>query len=508
VAVRRGRCGNFQRCSAADDRTVFDVPDDTAFQCPACGSELTRLGLTEQFPAAFLAFLIVQVLFFGFIAWRWAIGGPQKASSKTSGNVILRIAGSNTIGSSLGPALAEAFLKQLGAGEVRTQPGAAPEEKNVSGILPGASSPSVISIAAHGSATAFSGLADGKCDVGAASRKVKPDEAHALAFLGDMTSFASEHVLGLDGVAVIVNYGNPLSSLRADQVAQIFSGAVTDWSQVGGRPGSITVYARDDKSGTYDTFKTLILGSSTLVSTARRFEDSTQLSDSVAGDVNGVGFIGLPYIHSAKALAIATTGTRPLLPNLLTVATEDYPLSRRLLLYTPGNSQNKFVRPFIEFALSKAGQDIVANVGFVSQNIRLEQTSVPLDSPRGYKALTQDALRLSLDFRFRTGESDLDNKALVDLERTAAFFSDFRYRGDDILLLGFADNTGVRSRNMQLSLDRARKVNEEFERRGLKPSVVEGFGPDLPVASNATEDGREKNRRVEVWLRNASVIHQ
>ena len=508
MAVRRGRCGNFQRCSAADDRTVFDVPDGAAFQCPACGNELTRLGLREQFPAAFLAFLIVQVLFFGFVAWRWAIGGPQKASAKSSGNVILRIAGSNTIGSSLGPALAEAFLKQLGAGDVRTQPGAAPEEKNVSGILPGTSSPSVITIAAHGSATAFSGLADGKCDVGAASRKVKPDEAHALAFLGDMTSFASEHVLGLDGVAVIVNSGNPLLSLRADQVAQIFSGAVTDWSQVGGRPGSISVYARDDKSGTYDTFKALILGSSALVSTARRFEDSTQLSDSVAGDVNGIGFIGLPYIHSAKALAIATTGTRPLLPNLLTVATEDYPLSRRLFLYTPGNPQNKFVRPFIEFALSKAGQDIVANIGFVSQNIRLEQASVPLDSPPGYKALTQDALRLSLDFRFRTGESDLDNKALVDLERTAAFFSDFRYRGDDILLLGFSDNTGARSRNMQLSLDRARKVNEEFERRGLKPSVVEGFGPDLPVASNATDEGRDKNRRVEVWLRNASLSHQ
>jgi phosphate transport system substrate-binding protein len=58
---------------------------------------------------------------------------------------------------------------------------------------------------------------------------------------------------------------------------------------------------------------------------------------------------------------------------------------------------------------------------------------------------------------------------------------------------------------MQLSLDRARKVNEEFNRRGLKPSVVEGFGPDLPVASNETEEGREKNRRVEVWLKGTTV---
>lgn len=505
MAMRRGRCSNFERCSIARGRTAIDVAENAAFQCPECGSELGRLGLGESFPAAFLVFLVLQILFFGFVAWRWAIGGPQKASAKTNGNVILRMAGSNTIGSSLGPALAEAFLKQLGATDIRTQPGAVAEEKNVSGVLPGASSPSVIAIAAHGSATAFTGLAAGKCDVGAASRKVKPDEARTLSSLGDMTSFASEHVLGLDGVAVIVNSGNPLASLRVDQVAQIFSGAVTDWSQVSGQPGRITVYARDDKSGTFDTFKSLILGSNPLVSTAKRFEDSTQLSDAVAGDISGIGFIGLPYIHSAKPLAIAATGTRPLLPNLLTVATEDYPLARRLFLYTPGNPQNKFVRPFVEFALSKAGQNIVGNIGFVSQNIRLEQAAVSGDAPRAYRALTQGALRLSLDFRFRTGKSDLDNKALVDLERMAAFFSDLRHRSEEMLLLGFADNTGVRSVNMQLSLDRARKVSEEFEKRGLKSSVVEGFGPDLPVASNDTDDGREKNRRVEVWLKTPAV---
>ena len=501
--VRRGRCNNFNSCSTALQHTIVEVSAAAEFRCPQCGSGLSRLGFWERFPAAFVAFLVLQVLFFVWIAARW-VGGSKRVLAKSNGNIILRVAGSNTIGSSLGPALAEAYLKQLGATGIRIQTGAVAEEKNVSGILPGSSSPSVIAIAAHGSATAFSGLAEGKCDVGAASRKIKADEARTLASLGDMTSFASEHVLGLDGVAVIVNSGNPISSLRVDQVAQVFSGATTDWSQIGGRTGHITVYARDDKSGTYDTFKSLILGSGSLVSTAKRFEDSNQLSDSVAGDINGIGFIGLPYIHSAKALAIATSGTRPLLPNPLTVETEDYPLARRLFLYTPENSQNKVARSFVEFALSKAGQDVVANTGFVSQNIRLEHATVPADAPPAYRKLTQDALRVSLDFRFRTGQSDLDNKALVDLERMAGFFSDFSYRADDLLLLGFADNTGVRASNQQLSLDRARRVNEQFERRGMKPTVVEGFGSDLPVATNDTDEGREKNRRVEVWLREHS----
>jgi phosphate transport system substrate-binding protein len=281
-----------------------------------------------------------------------------------------------------------------------------------------------------------------------------------------------------------------------------------DWSQVGRQPGPITVYARDDKSGTYDTFKSLILGSSPLVGMAKRFEDSNLLSEAVSADPGGIGFIGLPYIHSAKALAIASSGTQPLLPNLLTVATEDYALSRRLYLYTPENSQNKFTRPFVEFALSKPGQDIVSNLGFVSQNIRLEQAAIPEDAPKTYRTLVQGAQRLSLDFRFRTGKSELDNKALVDLERMASFFSDFRYQSEDILLLGFADSTGARGSNMQLSLERARRVREEFERRGLKPSVVEAFGSELPVAPNNSDEGREKNRRVEVWLKNSSLARR
>ena len=499
TTMRQGKCHNFE-CATAAHRTVIDVPDGSEYRCPECGLDLRRLAVWDRFPVAFLVFLIAQAAFFGFVGWR-AFAAPRRSPSATDGNVILRVAGSNTIGSSLGPALAEAFFQQLQASEIRVQPGPVADETKISGFLPGTPSPSVITIAAHGSSTAFTGLAQAKCDIGAASRKIKPDEARTLSYLGDMTAFASEHVLGLDGVAVIVNSANSLASLRVDQVAQIFSGAVTDWAQVDGKPGPIAIYARDDRSGTYDTFKNLILGSGALVNTAKRYEDSNQLSDAVANDANGIGFIGLPYIHSAKALGIATSGARPLLPNLLTVATEDYPLARRLFLYTPENPQNKFVRPFIEFALSKAGQDVVANVGFVSQNIRLEHAVAPPDAPRAYRALTQYAQRLSLDFRFRTGKSDLDNKALADLERMAAFFSDLRHRGEDVLLLGFADNIGERSVNMQLSLDRARRVNEQFQRRGLRPSVVEGFGPDLPVASNDTDDGREKNRRVEVWLR-------
>ena len=231
-------------------------------------------------------------------------------------------------------------MREKGATGVRVviAPGANEEEKTVEGTLPGDGAASEIQVQAHGSATAFTGLADGSCDIGMASRKIKPDEIAKLSALGDMTSPASEHIVGLDGIAVIVNQANPLTSLTKDQLSKIFSGATTDWSAAGGGSGTIHLYARDDKSGTFDTFKSLVLGSANLASSARRFEDSSALSDAVANDANGIGFIGLPYVRSAKAIAVAETGAMPMLPNRFTVATEDYPLSRRLYLYTPGHA--------------------------------------------------------------------------------------------------------------------------------------------------------------------------
>ena len=196
--MRRGRCNNFEGCSAAADRRTVHLSDRDQFQCPECGNELRGLGFSERFPAAFLVLLALQIAFFGFVAWEWTLRGPRKAFAKTNPETILRMAGSNTIGSSLGPALAEGFLKQLGATDIEIRAGREAEEKNVSGRLPGASSRSIITIAAHGSATAFAGLAQGKCDIGAASRKIKPDDVRALASFGDMTSLASEHVPGHD----------------------------------------------------------------------------------------------------------------------------------------------------------------------------------------------------------------------------------------------------------------------------------------------------------------------
>lgn len=427
----------------------------------------------------------------------WFFSGTTSGSQ----NVILRLNGSNTVGAKLAPALAEEFLKAQGAKDVRTIHGANPEEMTVVGILPGESSPSVIEIRSHGSSTAFADLKENKSDIGLSSRRIEPDEVQTLAHLGDMTSATNEHILGLDGIAVIVNRNNQIESLTRQQIAEIFTGKITSWTQLLRPGGQIKIYARDDKSGTYDSFKTLVLDNKPLSSTAVRFEDSDRLSEAVARDPDGIGFVGLPYIKDSKAVAVSEEDALPLLPNRLTVATEDYLLSRRLYLYTPATPRNNWTRKFIEFALSKAGQEIVGEKGFIAQNVESAKTMVAQNAPDEYKKLTDGAERLSLNFRFQKGGKELDNKAQMDLDRAVNFVTDLKLSGQNLLLLGFANDGDNDDTNLKLSKERATGVAEQLKRRGIAPAVITGLGSSLPVASDDTEEGKAKNRRVELWLR-------
>ncbi len=243
-----------------------------------------------------------------------------------------------------------------------------------------------------------------------------------------------------------------------------------------------------------------MLAGKALAPGAQRIEDSKDLSEAVANDPNGIGFIGLPYILSAKPIAVSEKGTLALLPTRLSVATEDYLLSRRLYLYTPSNPQNKFIRPFVEFALSRHGQDVVGANGFVAQNVTQVAQTVSANAPEEYKRLTHDANRLTLDFRFQSGQTVLDNKARADLDRVVSLIADLKITGDKVMLFGFSDPVGNPVTNRALSLARAKAIADEFARRDLTPAIVRGYGSDIGVASNDTEDGKAKNRRVEIWI--------
>ena len=195
-------------------------------------------------------------------------------------------------------------------------------------------------------------------------------------------------------------------------------------------------------------------------------------------------------------------GGAAITPDAFTVATEDYALARRLFLYLPETPHNATARQFIEFALSYAGQQVVAETGFVSQEIITGTAIAAGKSNPEYQALTDGAKRLSLNFRFHRGSALLDNKARQDVKRLVDYISTRKNSVQELILIGFSDqNEAIPMQSLGLSIQRADGVADVLISNGVAPQKVRGFGPAVTIASNDTPQGREKNRRVEVWIR-------
>ncbi|MFT7409558.1 MAG: phosphate transport system substrate-binding protein [Oleispira sp.] len=406
--------------------------------------------------------------------------------------------GSNTIGAKLAPALVKAFLLSKGATDVELLTTGI-NESRIEAKMGDLKKTVSVDIAAHGSGTGFSGLKSGIADIAAASRPAKTEEINALSDFADLTDKRSEHIIGIDGLAIIIHYQNPIQHLSVQQLGQIFSGEINDWSQLGGRLGKINLYSRDEKSGTWDSFKRMVLGKQfTLDVRAKRFEANDELSDEVSSDINGIGFVGLPSVRRAKLISVSDGFGKALKPNKLSIATEDYALSRRLYFYTDDEPTKPSVKEFMTFVEGVLGQSTVADNGFIAQNIEAVVPVSYRDLPEDLQKITPSGHRLTVNFRFKAGSAQLDNRALRDVERLAQFMTNNTNK--KLTLIGFGDQKKSPQRAQLLSKLRAMAVRRALIKLGIYPKNSLGYGGQLPVASNERESGRYKNRRVEVWL--------
>ncbi len=412
----------------------------------------------------------------------------------------LEIHGSNTIGATLAPMLVEGFLAgQAGQPVTRRGTGEANEQ-----ILTGQRANTAVQalVAAHGSSTGSRALDAGAADIWASSRPAKPSEVDRMAGRADLRDLTSEHVIAIDGLAVLVNPGNPVNQLSIETLARIFAGEIRNWSDVGGKDQAIRLYARDDRSGTWDTFQSLVLGKTyTLDPAAQRYESNDQLSDDVSRDPAGIGFAGLASVRNSKVLAISDGQAPALKPNQLTVASEDYPLARRLYMYTAGNQTPVLAREFIEFVLGADGQAIVSESGFVSQNPMAVKPELDGQTPDTFRRLTANYQRLTVNFRFSEGRTKLDNKAQRDLRRVAAYLAQTNQSTDDVLLIGFADQQSNELRAQMISELRALSVRKALSDLGVGDIAYTGYGHYMPVGTAGGDTGQQRNGRVEVWVR-------
>src|SRR4051812_30757454 len=243
---------------------------------------------------------------------------------------VLRLRGSDTLGAKLVPQWAEGF------------------KKKAEGVS--------FDIAAEGSATAFTNLAAGTAEIGMSSRKVKEEER---TFAKTKGVFLNETLVAYDMITVVVNKSNPAQNLTKKQVTGIFTGAIKDWSEVGGTPGPISVYTRNTSSGTYKDWQTLAMGGKDYAPSSQKMAGNEQIVQEVANNKNGIGYVGLAYSHGKGIKAISTDGLAPEPANK-----KKYPYARETYFYTNGEPAGK-IKDFIDFCLSPAGAKITEQVGFI-----------------------------------------------------------------------------------------------------------------------------------------------
>ncbi|ATC64644.1 phosphate-binding protein [Nibricoccus aquaticus] len=244
----------------------------------------------------------------------------------------LVIKGSDTLGAKLVPMLSEEY-----------------KAKN-----PGTS----FEIAAEGSTTGITAITDGTAQIGMSSRRAKPTEMSAASAKGVTMK---PIIVCYDGMAVIVNENNPLAALTTRQVEQIFTGDVTDWSAVGGTPGKFSIYTRNTSSGTYSDWKELAMKRRDYATSSQKMAGNEQIVSEVAKNPNGIGYVGLAYIHAPGIKVISIGGATP---DKESVISKKYPYARPTFYYTNGEPSGEAAK-FVEFTLSDEGQKIVEKVGFV-----------------------------------------------------------------------------------------------------------------------------------------------
>ena len=226
-----------------------------------------------------------------------------------------------------------------------------------------------ISVTGGGSGTGIASLINGTVDLANASRKIKDEEIDEARANGIEPV---EHIIAGDAIAVIVHPDNPVSQLTLQQISDIYSGKIQNWSEVGGDDRPIVRLSRETNSGTHVYFleTVLRLGSKedkTLFSMETLLLPSSEgIISEVRQNPNAIGYDGLGYVpHDVKKIAIAKSAGEPyVLPSVETVNDKSYPIARDLYMYTAGEPTG-IIKAYLDWILSPEAQQIVLELGFV-----------------------------------------------------------------------------------------------------------------------------------------------
>ncbi len=209
-----------------------------------------------------------------------------------------------------------------------------------------------ITVAGGGSGVGVKQVGEGLVTIGNTGRALKEEEISKYG----LVSFA----FAIDGVAVVINPGNKIDALTSQQVIDIYAGKIKDWKELGGEPGSINVFSREDGSGTREVFTEKAINKGELAPSVNVVSSNGAMKTAVAQDKRAIGYVGIGHIDkSVKAPKF--DGTVPTQEN---AADGKYKVTRNLYMNTKGEPQG-LTKLFIDYIFSPEGAQITKDSGYI-----------------------------------------------------------------------------------------------------------------------------------------------
>jgi phosphate transport system substrate-binding protein len=213
-----------------------------------------------------------------------------------------------------------------------------------------------IEVSGGGSSVGVAALIDGTTDIADHSRPIKASEFEKAVANG---VFPFSFHVAQDAIAVVVNPVNPVSGITVTQLKEIYLGKIVNWKELGGDDAPIVVVSRDSSSGTFDTWKHIIMNSEGILPSAIYTTSNADVAGEVVNNPNAIGYIGLGYLQPGLKALIVDGVT----PTVESAISGEYPITRPLFMSTNGYPSGVTLE-VIRFILSEEGQQIVVSMGY------------------------------------------------------------------------------------------------------------------------------------------------
>ena len=220
-----------------------------------------------------------------------------------------------------------------------------------------------IQVTGGGSGIGFAALQAQTTDLCDSSRKARPAEiAHCIKAFGKLPT---EYKVAMDGLSVYVNEDCPVKELTLDQLQGIFTGKIKNWKDVGGANAPITIYSRENSSGTYEFFKEHVLKGNDFASSAQTMPGTAAIIQAVGKDKGGIGYGGAAFGTGVKHVNVKKDDASPAIePTEENVENQTYPIWRYLYVYVNPALDKDDAGAYLKWIRSDDGQKIVKDVGY------------------------------------------------------------------------------------------------------------------------------------------------